>query len=211
MNILEIIEPTISSVRSKKEYKPEYGTGYKNDPDFIDSGSFSIVKKDKDPHMISKVARGSEETNADGYWIFANYVIKYKLWENPYFPRLYKKKTTVYSNEQKINQLTMEKLFPIKSLNQKEGKFLYLKMFGESINKFSVDYFTERLEREVESAKFEGDRSKYDKKYIHAVNVLNKIHKKEQLIVDIWGDNVMIRRGPQGVQAVFSDPFSFKL
>lgn len=209
MHILEIIEPHIQTVRSNTPSN-ELGRDTKS-PSYIDSGNFSVVHQDEDPHMVSKTARGAKESRIDGYWVFVDYVLRYKLWENPYFPRIYGKKTTTHTqNNASIKNVTMEKLHSHNTLSEEEGIFLYKKMFGENIDKFDVEDLGMRIEEEVGTGKASGNAKSYDKNYIKAIRILHNISKKEKTYIDIWEENLMYRRGRYGVQLVITDPFAHK-
>jgi len=210
MHILELIDPKIQSKRYSGEFKPKTGIEYRKKPGHIEVGTFSIVDQDhKDPHMIKKTARGEKETRTDGFWIYAKYIIKFKLWNNPYFPRIYSKKTFTDKKDQSINRVQMEKLHPPSSLSKAEIGFLFRKIFGEEVEETSYEKLTDRIEKEVERKSFK-NKNNYDSSYVKAVKILHKISTKHSLTVDIWGDNIMIRRGPHGVQVVITDPFGAK-
>ena len=208
MHILEIIEPRMRTIRSQGPIPPGENNKSKN---FIDSGNFSMVHQDDDPHMVKKTARGAKESEIDGYWVFVNYVLKNKLWENPYFPRFYKQDTRVYQGNRKIKDVTMEKLHPLTKISQEEGQFLYRKVFGEEVDKFDYEDFAARIEDEVSYGKFKGNVSNYDSNYASAVKTLHKMASKHNLGVDIWEENLMVRRGRTGVQLVITDPFAHRM
>lgn len=222
MHILEILQPTAGFSQIDKRLNPVIGMSYKKNPKHIDSGTYALVSKDDDPHMVNRVSRGDEETRRDAYWVFVKYIVKHKLWENPYFPRLYSqhttvysdkqgKKTSVFSDKQKMKSAKIEKLNNLNELRTQEGIFLYKKIFGEDVNNFDKDKIADRIEKEVESLSFVGDSSKYDVNYIKAAKILHNIASKEKFILDIWYSNIMFRRNNYGVQLVFTDPFSSRL
>lgn len=169
----------------------------------IGSGAFSTVHKDQDPHMVHKRAKGSKETSIDGFWIYVNYIIEYKLWDNPYFPRVYNKNIDSSSTA----STTLEKLEPISKLRPEEVGSISQKIFGtDEIT--NVGRLAEIIEKSIEQKKVEGA---LDDEYIKAVYILHRIAKKENLIVDVSDENIMIRRTPIGVQLVITDPFSHKI
>lgn len=211
MQILEIINPTIKQGNYSGVFR-DSNRNHDKDPGFLGSGNFSVVSQDRsDPHMVTKTARGTKETEIDGFWIYSQYILKYKLWENPYFPRIYAKKTFTDKTRKSINRAQIEKLTPPSDLNDSEIAFLYRKMFGEEVDpkktNHNVHTLSTRVEEEVVSKSFK-NKDKYDSSYVRAVTILHKIAGKHDLIIDIWGDNIMIRRGPHGVQLVITDPFS---
>lgn len=174
MHIFEIIDARTITQKSDKEFTPAHGQTYFDiikDPKHIESGAFALVKKHDDPHMVSRESRGTEETLRDGYWIYAQYVMKYKLWENPYFPRMYLKTKTHYANKEEIDDIVIEKLQELSTLNSKEVNFLHRKIFGESVTATSPKEILERIEEEVDTLKFRGSIKNYDVNYVKAARV----------------------------------------
>lgn len=222
MKILEILNTEIQnrSYRGKfdnvdRTFKKMYGKT--KDPRSIDSGNFSYVKKDNDPHMVVKTSRTPLDAEEDGYWVYIDYIIKHKLWENTYFPRVYINKNIKDSDNNSMRRIKMEKLFKFSSINSKELLFLENKVFGSALE-IDPDDSNDKGSHLFEFAKqvskdiYNGVSSseKKDSNYIEAVTIIGNIMKNKNLALDLHDDNLMIRRSNSGVQLVITDPFSFK-
>jgi len=195
-------------------------------------GRFSTVKPGSDPHTVKKSSKVPGMDTIDGYWTFIDYVIKYKLWENPHFPRVYSIKKIKDSTGDLMFRGEIEKLEPLKELNLKEIEHLFERIFGQDglptlmqntagldsseLKKAYIDRFAkdiEQISKGITKLKIVDDSFK------KAIKILQMIRKKEKqagkksirggrgLIYDIHSENIMVRRTPYGLQLVFTDPF----
>lgn len=194
-------------------------------------GRYSVVKPGSDPHTVKKSSKTPGMDMMDGYWKFIDYVIKYKLWENPHFPRVYSIKKIKDSTGDIMFRGEIEKLEPLKGLRFDEIKHLYEKIFGldelpslmkntkglgkEELAKLYIDRFAKDISQ---TAKGIVPNWIVDESFKNAIEILKKIKEKEKssgekairgkgFIYDIHSENIMVRRTPYGLQLVFTDPF----
>lgn len=210
-SILEIIEP---EVRSYDMAKRALGKYTKSSGDY-DEGHFSRVEKDRDPHFVKKTSKDSERATNDGYWFFIKNVVDSKLWENPYFPRVYQFKK--FAKEDGAHyRVQLEKLEEFSTLSKKEQFVIGRKIFGtsqladrmndEDGGGFStklliVDLIRNLYFGEVHVEGLDGD-------LVSAVKILRKMNT-DGYEFDLSQYNVMVRRGPTGVHLVITDPFGY--
>jgi len=197
-----------------------------------DIGSFSIVKPGSDPHTIKKSSKSPDHQISDGYWRYIEYVIKYKLWENPHFPRVYNIKKIQDAQGDIMMRGEIEKLTPLTNLRIDEIQQLYQYIYGVENVPYEIkksrgleqsevkNLYLKRLATDIfHSIKGLGNqRIKLDS-FEEAIRILKMIKEKEftsnsknkirpfGFIYDIKAENIMVRRTPYGPQLVFSDPF----
>jgi hypothetical protein len=199
-NILEIIEPEMRTRYTDRNLPREMPVDRSSEK-FVGSGHFSSVKKSHDPHMVVKSSKNSS-TEEDGYWVFVQYILKHKLWENPYFPRLYKNTTVQQRNtENAFKRVTLEKLQSlndfIASDNNELVVALYRKCFGEKIadmveNKSLTVYAFSDLIRDIYNDNLPHDYVP-DPDLVKALKIIKKIAEKERFLLDLHMGNMMVR------------------
>lgn len=214
MNILEILNTEVQNKIYRGNFNNKDATFNKmvkskrEGGNFIDSGNFSYVKKDKDPHMVVKTSRTPDDAEQDGYWLFIDHVISNNLWENPYFPRVYVKKNIRDSGYDFMKRITMEKLETINSISEKEFSHILRYTFNADVDE--VIPTSGQLSQVMVSHIMGQDMEDYNPNYIAAIKELSYLLKKHKLLLDLHSDNLMVRRGSFGVHLVITDPFSFK-
>lgn len=222
--IFEIISPRVQH----RSVSGKFGDT-DNDEMGPNLGAYSRVKQGSDPHTIKKSTRTSASSDIDGYWRYVDYIIKYKLWENPHFPRIYNIKSIKDSEDKIMRRGEMEKLIPLNDLRLDEIKQLYQKTFntrlpnlekdmqGKSREEVKIKY----IRKLASSVSFALTRPNTveDESFKKAVRILKMIKRKERntkskdkirpagFIHDLNDGNIMIRRTPYGSQIVFTDPF----
>lgn len=223
-NIFEIIEPRVSHRKYRGRFNRR-GNNYshRKETSFGNrgNGAFGYVTNDKnDPHMIKKTTRSAVKREyKDGYWGYVEKIIEHKLWENPYFPRIYKKASIEDKDEDIFDRVVMEKLeeFDIIDKKPRDVDALFRKIFGDNAR---VEH-TELLSYELAEIVFEYvmtghvpgyisvDEQEFDTNFVKAVDILKDIGgDREKFAWDLRKDNMMLRRGPHGFQLVFTDPFA---
>jgi len=221
--ILEIIEPRVKNFQSNREFKTRPFNWHKDkkDPRHLGSGYFSKVRSTNDPHVVKKssveTTTGNPELD-DAYWDYVDLIIKNKLWENPYFPRVYKK-TSMRGKEdtghhsvemerlESIEKATKDDLLPItrKAFNKKGREKITSDVKEKKISPITA------ISRVLDNAVNSGNLSLIkDDELAKALKILNLYAKNSSVGVDIHEENIMARRTPVGIQLVISDPFSFK-
>jgi len=212
LTLTEIIEPRLK----KKKVGWEFGDmrKFKSDAS-IGHGHFSVVTLDDDPHFVNKRSFRvvDPKDTHDAYWGYVYYIIKNKLWQNPYFPRIYDVKRIVDKDGKMHFTAKMEKLHPFNP-NDIEGTVLPLvrRMLTKEARLEFGNITGQDLLTLIESAVAGDDYLKYikDDQLIDAIKKLQYYRNKHPTLIDIWSDNVMIRKSPYGPQLVFTDPFGFK-
>lgn len=225
-SLLEIIEPTVKNKKWRGNFdstKMFKGNKDKN----LGSGNFSTVDSiPNDPHMVKKTSNLPEEQPDDAYWSYVTEIVNNKLWENPYFPRIYNI-TKIQDKEGKIMYRgKIEKLVELHDAinNLDDLNSLSRKIVGQELDeeKYSNrrieilnEYFAEFIEKYVKLGEPTGifrdySEQDFDSSFKEACKTLRELGKKHGWKIDIHQWNIMVRRGPHGLQLVFSDPFSFK-
>ena len=233
--LLELIEPQVQKKDWRGNFyytRNSYNYDLKpNKEKKIGSGNFSNVENiPNDPHLVRKTSHSPVASEDDAYWKYVNIIIKNKLWENPYFPRVYDIKEISDRNGHKMYRGKIERLVDIRDVaKNKEGvlslatllmghdasdamkvssnsKYAHLDMLNyvmDAVSNYIVDYkFTEL---------FEGlSDSDLDDNFVSACKTLRKLAKDNDFVFDVNDENMMLRRVSYGYQLVFSDPFSFK-
>lgn len=224
-SLLEIIEPEIKNFRTNREFKdrPFNYHKEKNNPRNLGTGNFSKVRSTRDPHVVKKssisTTRGNPELD-DAYWDFVNLVLKNKLWENPYFPRFYRKTSIQGEKDTSHHSVEMERLESIEKAPNED----LIPMIRKALNKKGREYVKAKAEEVggkgalifafstvINSAVYDGNLSLIgDDELAKALKILNLYAKNSSVKIDIHEENIMARRTPVGLQLVITDPFSFK-
>jgi len=215
LTLTEIIEPRLKKLKVGWNFGHE--RKFKSDAS-IGHGHFSSVAPDDDPHFVNKrsVRVVNPKDTHDAYWGYVYYIIKNKLWQNPYFPRIYDVKRIVDKDGKMHFTAKMERLEPFDS-DDIEGTVLPLvrRIFTEEARKHfrlsgRASLKVILLKVILDSMRHEG-YLKYikDDQLVDAIKKLKDYRNKYWVDLDLHQNNVMIRRTPYGPQLVFTDPFSF--
>lgn len=182
----------------------------------IGNGYYANVYQHKDdPHMVTKHAVKDDP----GYELYMQLLNQNdRMGSNPYFPRIYRTNGRVTD---------IEKLSPITSINSAELAHIISTAFGsvDNLVNSSTKWFREKLAQVTNKA----DKQKLlttmlssalddmasekvpvevqSKELAQAIQMLQSIDT-DALYSDISSDNLMIRRGPNGVQLVLTDPIA---
>lgn len=234
---MELIEPRVSNRTISRDFTDQDEKNIQKNlsKNELGSGNFSTVTPDRaDPHMVKKTSHGymKSDTGDDAYWAYVDYIIKNKLWENPYFPRLYVQRNVRDSKGNVVRRVQMEKLFNIDDLHDKEFEALFRNIMGEDF-----DDWLERSEYDTNTiisrkalvlqeimniiydfiSKGHHDfnlsghkKSKINSQFIQALKTLRAMYTSDPVFsgLDLWEDNLMIRRSGHGNQLVFTDIFA---
>lgn len=223
--ILELIEPQERNFTTNKMFKDRPWAYHKekNNPVNLGDGNFSKVRKTKDPHVVKKSSIQAKTGNPevdDAYWDFVDLILRNKLWENPYFPRIYKKTSLKGANDTGHSSVEMEKLESIENASKDE----ILPMLRKTLNKTGREYvakaskssrkrsawadsFALVLDMAIETGNVSYIK---DEELIKALKILHRHGKKTGALPDLHSENIMGRRTPYGLQLVLADPFSFQ-
>lgn len=215
MKLIEIFEPYSREVSSDTIHEPRSAEKSKN---LLGSGLFSdVVKSKNDPHVVYKTNKRPESKHIDDpFPLYAEIVMRDRLWDMVHFPRIYKSLATKDGLDTKMFEWTMEKLYPIQSLNSRELVYLCEKYFDKDIDhkrKSDLVYvltgdIADATELERYEKRITDDTLKAAcKKLISVKNEIQTTHRC-RITWDVSIDNIMIRRTNTGVDVVFSDPFA---
>lgn len=217
MLLNEIFDTTEKSVQTNTKFKVRY-----QEPDDFakNTGYYSHVVGDKDPHMVNKISH----RNDPSYTYFVEYLIKNKTAQNnPHFPRIYdiskytdengsqkykwqmeRLKTTLYDYFTKTKDETSierRELISETYLNESaKVEFDHISEKYKIDNGFVINYLLDILIK---------PRLVKHGAYRDALEITEEIYKsKRGLSKDLHGNNLMLRFGPYAPQIVIIDPFS---
>jgi hypothetical protein len=238
-SLLEIIEPKIS----QQQYKGSFKTSRNADDDILQKGEtpdntfsqknvlgrgyYSAVSKDrKDPHMVKKHNTRFDDIDDDPYRLYAKFIIDNKLFENPYFPRIYQHKKIKDKKGNILHKFQLEKLEELNKLSHDEIDHILRVIFKEPekiINSFKTAHVPSRFEDRKKQRKLIAIAKEIkeainhnhiyeikDKNLIHAIREINHFmnHECKNCYNDLHPKNLMARRTPYGAQLVITDPVS---
>lgn len=178
------------------------------------TGLYSKVKdKGGDPHVVKKRSKDHVMAKTDPYWFFIDYIIDNDLMDNPYFPKIYKKRRIEDVEGKKMYSLEMEKLFPLHNLSEKEIIAIASRIFSKSFINGELKELSNNIHesffmamRGLMNDTIDIDEVK-DKNLIEAIKTVQLLDKRlNRRSIDISGNNIMVRRSPVGSQIVITDP-----
>jgi hypothetical protein len=174
-------------------------------------GVFSVVKKHKDPHMVSKEPI-HPNTNSDGFWKYFSMISSHNQDSNPYFPRSYEFTMTKDSEGNKRPKLVSEKLHKLDSFSP-EVLMSHLSDIIEFPEVYDFQEYKDMTVDEVMTFFVQTILNHVNHQYIKDENLIKALHELEKLEdredvrIDLANiNNIMVRTGPHGLQFVFTDP-----
>ena len=233
MDIRQLLEQHVDVDTEQKswrgEFRPKGYIGKDDLPDGTESGYYSVVRRKRnDPHVAQKRAKDPIKAHGDSYWKFISYVVEHKLWDNPYFPRIYKKKNITDTRGRDIPSIEMENLVKFSSISRSEAEAIIRNIFGEDIldkiapKRTPLGEIAENLALFIESMAKGNWKYKWELSY-HSISLSRNYIKDDNLIdaidtltgisrqirgamFDFNRDNIMVRRTSVGKQLVITDP-----
>ena len=219
MLIKELIEPTTNTVQKSKPFDLEKTAqkaekhSEKASDNIPGYGSYAKATKDpKDPFMFNKKNIWPSNLQNDAYYSYVK-AIEPLMGENPYFPRVYVTTLTQDARGLVKPQYQMEKLHDGSYAKNELGagvsdeamRALTKKMFVNTDNIWNIwSSIAGYLEKIAKSEKYELIR---DPQLVQALQVIKKVkNSNPHFKYDIRDDNLMLRVGPTGFQAVLTDP-----
>ena len=219
--LLEDIVPTRQYVKLNRKL------GHKSELDqrgILGKGKFSVARTDRDPHMVKKYNYRFDQK--DPYNEYINYIIEYKLTDNPYFPRVYNIKRVDDPDGRTSYKYTVERLIPYTQLEVQELEAIVTNMFTKDTAATILNSlkFSEKLKISDEKLKgnihsdmaFFIQNGLYDNnmKYFKDDNLITALREirdivnssRNNLRYDMHAGNLMYRRTKYGAQPVISDP-----
>lgn len=186
-------------------------------------GTFSVVRPDRDPHLVKKssIMSRDEKSGDEGFKAFAKYIIENGYMDNPHMPRIYQVKTIKGNDGFHIDSYKMEALIDGEDIDDSEladyFDHILLDKYKwdeyENPYEYIKDYPNEKgavhtmICIAIEDATRRGAA-------IFTLDSLNEacviVHEAKYKIkhanLDIHTGNIMYRRTANGLQLVFSDP-----
>lgn len=220
MNIYDLLEDLIGTVKTQKTYNGVLGTKSRNfntGRKALGSGNYASVKQDpNDPHLVKKHSKRIESKD-DGYNNFIEYLINHDLMDNIHFPKIYNITAIKDKEGNVIHTYKMEKLIPFYDANKRELEFFIHKTFNQDgVNIILKAYArNDSLPLAISMIISDCAYGDFDMEYIiddsfrEAIDTIKVIARDTPFVnIDIKIDNMMWRRTPHGLVLVFTDPIS---
>ena len=177
-------------------------------------GFFSVVRPDRDPHMVKKYNQSSWLD--DPFNDYINYIINHNLTHNIYFPKIYNIKTLIDSKGKEIKKFTIEKLIPYTEIRPQELEAILDRCLNmDSVESLNQDYSDSEYLQSVFcnelSRSFRNNFTKIkDDNLRNALRTIKRIIAESQgkFSLDFHLENIMYRRTSKGIQPVISDPLA---
>lgn len=215
MNILEILDTNVTSIKSKHPFKYRF----REVAPTSKQGAYGRVHGTQDPHLIMKKPHDPATKQHDGYYNYIKYVVDNKIAEsNPFAPRVYDVKTVTDIAGKFKYSIKMERLAPIDSFDNEVvyqiGKRLYGEYFYSYVRKNKVrdeGIPVPELTHTLKALSYlirdncYGKISSKNKKLNQLCNTIQGLAKDTGAILDIHSGNLMIRMSPHP-QLVIVDP-----
>lgn len=236
--LLELFKPKVTRHTSKKSAKaigdnlpnPDRNKRAKNKLiKVLGSGLYAnVIQNDNHPNEVTKISNAIDSLSKDGYFLFLTSIVKNeRLQSNPYLPKIYNIKIYKNADSKYYYVLTMEKLFPVRQLNDHEveailDRAFHIKGSKKSGNHNQSDPMRILLtsidsalmapkEFYLDSVKNQSANSMTnikDPSLKQALMIIKKFIRDDKAINDIHDGNVMFRRTSVGAQLVITDPLS---
>lgn len=227
MRLFEIIKHTYT--QDRREFAPdererdsgesgeEGSTKPTSDGDELESGSFSFVKPDVDPHMIRKYHKRDHYAETDGFVLYAEYLASKELWnKNIHFPRVYN--TNQDPGYGDAHDWLIEVLVPWNYVSEKEYQAMFRRYFtGEGVERRMIldntALYAVAMSTMISTVCGEyglnEDIQVKDEELAEAIRLLTEFADSSSAELDLHKNNIMYRRTSVGMQVVLSDPFGY--
>lgn len=214
MKIRELLEGPVNTSLKTRQLSREM-QGYRNmrRRGNDQSGAFSSVKADPDPHMIQKSTnRALPPDFKEGFRLFIEFINENGYADNPHMPKVYKANKIVGKDGYSLDTYKTEKLLTHKDISLEEIKNLIHSILPESeipewVTKSDdkldlFNYIADEIEREV---------NKPTKRFrLESLNeacaIVAKALGEFGGVNDLHYGNILYRRTRYGLQPVLNDP-----
>lgn len=171
-------------------------------------GAFSVVKPDKDPHMVKKSSRGATPSDfTEGFKAFIMF-LKNNDFENIHFPRVYEVKTIQGKDGYEIDKFKVEKLIDgyhiDKDLMRNYVRNILPDEATEGYDESEIDHSL--LAMYIHDAVNGRTRPFKDDTLNDACNIISRALHATGGNNDIHQNNIMFRQTGHGIQVVINDP-----
>lgn len=218
MKISDLLDLVERQVATELEQRPFHGN--LRDSSRGKRSAFASGRPDRsDPHMFQKYNHrplgGRDEYGADGYEAFIRYLLENDI-DNPHFPVVYGIKKITDKNGKYINKYNVERLQEFDTLERDDINLIIRNNFEDMAQgEFEgmpridmLDTVAALIEDTVSRFPLHINYFRQDS-LKEALEILHNIANAKRFHVDIHRGNLMVRRGPVGLQLVINDPFSF--
>jgi len=171
-------------------------------------GMFANVRQHpKDPHMVQKCQKMTDDTKSDAYPIFVRVLLDSDQKENPFFPRIYSVKRYSDADEATLHKFEMEKLIEGNVLRPKQivsiAEILFDEEFNEDYKITTVTILAQAIRSLCKAPYLLAHVN--DNNLKSAIVFINRL-VKNGLQLDMHDKNIMFRRAAHGIQLVITDP-----
>lgn len=214
MKIRELLEGPVSTSMKTRQLSREM-KGYRNRRSHgnVQSGTFSSVTTDPDPHMIQKSTnRALSPDYKEGFRLFIEFIIENGYADNPHFPRVYKANKIVGKDGYYLDTYKTEKLLTHNDISLEEIKNVIYSILpeseipewiSESVNKADLFiYVAGEIRDEVIKPTKRFKLESLNEACAIVAKALEELGASEDLH---WG-NILYRRTRYGLQPVLNDP-----
>lgn len=216
MKIRELLEGPVNTSfktrqlsRKMQGYRNRRARGNRN----IDSGAFSSVTADPDPHMIQKSSNKALKPNfKEGFRLFIEFINENGYADNPHMPKVYKANKIVGKDGYYLDTYKTEKLLTYKDISLEEIKNLMYsilperkipKWVSESNDKIEwLGYLAKVIELEVVNPIKRFKLESLNEACAIVAEALDKFGADN----DLHYGNILFRRTRYGLQPVLNDP-----
>ncbi len=180
----------------------------------LPKGSFSVVKPDSsDPHMVKKFSKAARSESDEGFKAFVMFLHNNGFNDNIHMPRVYDVKTVRGKDGIAIDSYRLEKLIPFEAVS-KEELLAYTDLIGvetPDADVMTAEMIGHMLAGEISDVVRNASSPFKLETLNQACHIVNRAIRATGGAADIYLDNLMFRRTPQGLQLVFSDPLYIPL
>lgn len=215
LNLLEAPYQTTFVDRDEPDEHPE-------DAERLGGGRTADVYANKnDPHTVNRRSKiRNKEGNDVDYDVFADWLINSpEVRDNPHFPRIYKAEKNIsnskyYHQPHHAKDYEVERLSPLDKLDSTalravlrthfrvnsitEEEFEQMDVFPDMVGIFAEEFVSNPGYDDVEMVPVG--------KFKAALLLIKEFLNETGLGFDAYYENIMVRRGPMGMQLVLTDP-----
>jgi len=171
-------------------------------------GAFSLVKQDKDPHMMKKSSRNATPSGfTEGFKAFIMF-LKNNDFENIHFPRVYEVKTIQGKDGYEIDKFKVEKLIDGYQIDKELMRNYVRNILPDSATE---DYDDSEINHTllamyIQDAVDGRGRPFKEDTLNDACNIISRALHATGGNNDIHQNNIMFRQTNRGIQVVINDP-----
>lgn len=169
--------------------------------DEIGRGAFATVYSTEKGHQTAVRSIDYHTDYAYSYWV-KNLIERKLRQKNPHFPKFFN--INIDPKTDIIIDAEMERLTPGHDLTSDQLDLLFFDVYGDKVPP------DKRLLKDINDQCKTGNSRIQNKLLIEACKITTDLYKlrRDELIWDLHGDNIMARIYKYGIQLVITDPFA---